>query len=304
MKDEILELNANLGRPADIDNDRILEAGRMLTKANRNVTGFALRKVIGGGDPKRLKEVWDRHNAAQAVTNAEPVAELPVEVAETLAVLTKALVDKVNALALELNDKAIKTQERRVAEVLKAANEQQAQAERELADASQAVDELEAMLVDEQGRAEALAKRLADSQAENQAQAVELATLRERLEAAEKNAKAATEQHLAEQAQLAQMLSDQKKTLQAMATERDHLKTELVKVQTKADAAEESRKEERKRAAMELQRTADKLIKLEAETDKAKREVGSAREQVALLTGQLEAMKSQVAQLMKPFGIN
>ncbi|WP_445370057.1 DNA-binding protein (plasmid) [Methylomonas sp. HW2-6] len=296
------DFESSLGRPADITDDQIIEAGKALTKANRNVTGFALRKLTGGGDPKRLKEVWDRHNAAQAVTNSEPVVELPLEVAESLAVLTKGLVDKINVLALELNDRAVKTQERRVADVLRAAREQQAQSERELADASQAVDELEAMLADEKVRVGELTKRLTEAQAANQLQAVELATLRERLEAVEKNAKAATEQHEAEQAKLRQQVTAQKQAAQSIAAERDQLKTELTKLQTKVETAEEQRKEERQRAAAELQRTGEKLIKLEAETDRAKKEAGNAREQVALLTGQLTATKTQVEQLMKAIG--
>jgi chromosome segregation ATPase len=296
------EFDSVVGRPVDITDERIIEAGETLVRANRNVTGFALRKLTGGGDPKRLKEVWDRHHVSQAVTNAEPVAELPVEVAETLAAMTKALVDKINTLTVELNDKAVKTQERRVADVLRAAGEQQAQAERELADASQAVDELEAMLAEERSRVGELEKRLADVLAADQAKAVELATLRERLEAVEKNAKVAGEQHVAEQAQFRQALADQKRAAQELAVERDKVKTELTKVQAKAEAAEESHKEERKRAATELQRAADKLIKLEAERDGAKGDAGKAREELAKLTGQLEAMKSQAAQLMQAIG--
>lgn len=296
------EFDSVVGRPVDITDERIIEAGETLVKANRNVTGFALRKITGGGDPKRLKEVWDKHNVSQSVTNAEPVSELPVEVAETLAAMTKALVEKINTLTVELNDKAVKTQERRVADVLRAAGEQQAQAERELADASQAVDELEAMLAEERSRVGELEKRLADVLAADQAKAVELATLRERLEAVEKNAKVAGEQHVAEQAQFRQALADQKRAAQELAVERDKVKTELTKVQTKAEAAEESHKEERKRAATELQRVADKLIKLEAERDGAKGEAGKAREELAKLTGQLEAMKSQAAQLMQAIG--
>lgn len=87
-----------------------------------------------------------------------------------------------------------------------------------------------------------------------------------------------------------------------MAVERDKVKTELTKVQAKAEAAEESHKEERKRAATELQRVADKLIKLEAERDGAKGEAGKTREELAKLTGQLEAMKIQAAQLMQAIG--
>ncbi|WP_231914935.1 hypothetical protein [Methylomonas sp. DH-1] len=43
------ELDSAVGRPADITDERIIEAGEALVRANRNVTGFALRKM---GDRK------------------------------------------------------------------------------------------------------------------------------------------------------------------------------------------------------------------------------------------------------------
>jgi colicin import membrane protein len=287
-----------IGRPADITDERIIEAGDALIKANRNVTGFALRKVVGGGDPKRLKDVWDRHHVSQSVTHTEPVAELPVEVAERLSILTKSLTEKINALAVDLNDKAVKTQERRVADVLRAAGEQQAQAERELADASQAVDELEAMLADEQSRAGELEKRLNESHAANQARAVELATLRERLESVEKAAKSAIAQHMADMNHMQAKLAEQIQAQQNLIAERDQLKTELTKVQAKAEAAEEAHKEGRKRAASEIQRTADKLVKIEGERDKALQEASAAREKAAELAGKLAAIQEQNTALL------
>ncbi|OYV48326.1 MAG: hypothetical protein B7X06_01540, partial [Verrucomicrobia bacterium 21-51-4] len=42
--------------------------------AGRNITGFALRQKVGGGNPSRLKQVWDEHLTSQSVTQAEPVA--------------------------------------------------------------------------------------------------------------------------------------------------------------------------------------------------------------------------------------
>lgn len=291
-----------IGRPADITDERIIEAGQTLVKANRNVTGFALRKVVGGGDPKRLKDVWDRHNISQSVTNAEPVAELPIEVAETLANLTKSLTEKINALAVDLNDKTVKAQERRVTDVLRAAGEQQAQAERELADASQAVDELEAILADERARVWELEKGLAESKAANQTQAVELATLRERLESVEKAAKFAADQHMADMKQIQAKLAEQIQAQQNLIAEHDQLKTEFTKVQAKAETAEEGHQQQRKMAADEIKRSFDKLVKIEGERDSAKAEAGKAREETAKLTGQLEAMKAQVAQLMQAIG--
>lgn len=172
-------------RPVEFTPESIIQAGRELQTVGRNITGFALRQKVGGGNPSRLKQVWDEHLASQSVTKAEPVAELPVEVAEEVAAVTKALTDRLQALAVELNDKAVKAAERRVHEVVRSAGEQREQAERELADASQTVDELETKLDEALTQGEALETKLAEVQAVSQAQAVELAQLRERLSAME-----------------------------------------------------------------------------------------------------------------------
>jgi hypothetical protein len=78
-------------RPAEFAPETIIGAGLALQAAGRNITGFALRQKVGGGNPSRLRQVWDEHLASQSVTRAEPVAELPVEVAEEVAAVTKAL---------------------------------------------------------------------------------------------------------------------------------------------------------------------------------------------------------------------
>ena len=186
-------------RPAEFSPEEIVAAGEALVAAGRNVTGFALRQKVGGGNPNRLKQVWDEHLAAKNTTEAEPVAELPVEVAEEVAAVTKSLTERLATLAVELNDKAVKAAERRVAEVLRTAGEQREQAERELADAATTVDDLEATLDETKAEVETLTNKLAESQAHAQAQAVELAQLRERLAASEQTNRADAEKHAARQ---------------------------------------------------------------------------------------------------------
>ena len=111
-------------RPVKFNPESIIEAGQELQAAGRNITGFALRQRVGGGNPTRLKQVWDEHINSQTVTKAEPVAVLPVEVADELAAVTKALNERLANLAVKLNDKAVKGAERRVQEVVRAAGEQ------------------------------------------------------------------------------------------------------------------------------------------------------------------------------------
>ncbi|MGL4858583.1 MAG: DNA-binding protein, partial [Enterobacteriaceae bacterium] len=162
-------------RPAIFEPEQIIEAGLALQAEGRNITGFALRNRVGGGNPGRLKQIWDEHLASQIAVTAEPVAELPVEVAEEVKAVSAALVERISQLATELNDKAVRAAERRVAEITRAAGEQTAQAERELADAAQTVDDLEERLDELRGVHNATLAERDESREKVQTQAVDLA---------------------------------------------------------------------------------------------------------------------------------
>ena len=41
------------GRPAEFAPEAIIQAGQELRDAGRNITGFALRQKVGGGNPDR-----------------------------------------------------------------------------------------------------------------------------------------------------------------------------------------------------------------------------------------------------------
>ena len=242
-------------RPVEFTPESIIQAGQTMKAAGRNITGFALRQKVGGGNPSRLKQVWDEHQSSQAATVTEPVAELPVEVAEAVATVSKALTERIAALAVELNDKAVKAAERRVHEVVRSAGEQRAQAERELADAAETVDDLEIKLDEVQAIAKGLQTKLTDVQTASQAQAIELAQVRERLALTEQAAKAATDQHA----------------------------TELARMNA-TDQAERTRHQQE----AEQQRSS-----IEAERDQAQKAAAEARERAAGLTGKIEAIEAQ-----------
>jgi len=206
-------------RPVEFTSESITQAGRDLQAAGRNITGFALRQKIGGGNPSRLKQVWDEFLASQSVTKAEPGAELPVEVADEVALVTKELTQRLAALAVELNDKAVKAADRRVHEVVRSAGEQRTQAERELADAAATVDDLEAKLDEAAEQTETLQGKVASLQEINQAQAVELARVNAAVEAER-------ERHKQEVDQLRGELAAQKEVNQAVSVERDQVRQE------------------------------------------------------------------------------
>ena len=307
-------------RPVEFSPELIISAGQDLQAIGRNITGFALRQKVGGGNPARLKQLWDEHLANLSVTKAEPVAELPVEVAQEVALVTTELTQRLGALAVELNDKAIKAADRKVHEVLRSASEQRDQAERELADASQTVEDLEAM-VDKAGIQGAdMEAKLAELQTAHQAQAVDLAQVRERLAVREQTAKVSADQHAAELArmqtaidaerqrhlrdveQLRLDLTEQKQASQVVAAERDQVRADLAAATAKTDAIEQARQEQRKVADQEAKRATERLAKAEAGQEKARQEAGSAREEAANLRGQVESMKTQVAELMQAMG--
>jgi len=233
-------------RPVEFTSESITKAGRELQAAGRNITGFALRQKVGGGNPSRLKQVWDEFLASQSVTKAEPVAELPVEVADEVALVTKELTQRLAALAVELNDKAVKTAERRVHEVVRSAGEQRTQAERELADAAATVDDLEAKLDEATEQTETLQGKLLTLQESSQAQAVELARVTATVDSERQRQKQEADQ-------LRGDLAAQKEVNQALIVERDQ----------------------------------------------ERQETRVAREEVANLRGQIEALKNQVAELMQ-----
>ncbi|EEI8360625.1 DNA-binding protein, partial [Salmonella enterica] len=52
-------------RPATYEPEQIIEAGLALQAEGRNITGFALRNQVGGGNPTRLRQIWDEYQASQ-----------------------------------------------------------------------------------------------------------------------------------------------------------------------------------------------------------------------------------------------
>lgn len=136
-------------RPIQYTDEQIIEAGKQIESEGRRVTGFAIRKHLGGGKSSRLKTIWDTHEQSLRDVEAEPMHELPIEVQEVLDTLTAQFVDQFKELVTTLNNKAVSTAERRVSEVIKTAQSEQEKAEAELSDAELAVEELETKLTEE-----------------------------------------------------------------------------------------------------------------------------------------------------------
>ena len=283
-------------RPADFTPEQIIQAGRDLQAAGRNITGFALRQRVGGGNPTRLKQVWDEHVSSTSSEAAEPVAELPVEVAEEVATVTKELTGRLAALAVELNDKAVKAAERRVAEVVRTAGEQREQAERELTDAAQTVEELETRLDDSGAKIAELETDLTKAGETNNTLTVELARLRERLLSAEKEANTVAAQHAAALAELRAKLEKAEANGYGLTDRVNELQGALYE----ATAATARENEFRRRAEDDLQTVTGKAAELQgklAEADTAHQaqavELAQLRERLAAIEQQAGACAEQ-----------
>ena len=310
-------------RPAEFADQDIVKAGQELSTKGRAITGFALRQRVGGGNPTRLLQVWEAHLSSQAVATVEPVADLPVEVSEELAAIKKSLIDRLESLASNLNDRAVKAAERRVRELVKTAGEQRSQADREVADAALTVEDLERQLDQLQATADGLNAQLAQASATRQTQAVALAQLEERLAAGDRASQAAASQHAGamaraqedlrteqakhhqEVSQLGAELAQQEKIHQAVVAERGQLATDLAACQAQLASSERDHEELLRLAAADAKRAQAQLDKVEAELDQARKEASlmrsqatQAREEAAGLRGQAQAQQAQVADLM------
>ncbi|ROQ48435.1 plasmid replication DNA-binding protein KfrA [Marinobacter sp. 3-2] len=142
-------------RPAEFSEDRILEAGKKLDASGKRVTGYALRRALGGGDQKRLYTVWRNQNGHGDVEPASS-SELPVEMEDALQQLIEEFGSQIRKIADRLNTHAVKSAERQVAEVTREYQELKEQSEAEQKDASSIISELEEQLRNQTERFDAM----------------------------------------------------------------------------------------------------------------------------------------------------
>ncbi|WP_387691824.1 DNA-binding protein [Photorhabdus sp. RM71S] len=285
-------------RPAVFEPEIIIEAGKTLQAEGRNVTGFALRSKVGGGNASRLRQIWDEFISCQTVIATEPVAELPVEVAEEVKQVSASLTERINQLTIDLNDKAVKAAERRVADITRVAEEQTAQAERELTDAAQIVDELEAKLKESHAKVNNLEECLSESQLQVKNQTIELAQLKERLSAIEQAAKIESEQHSRERAQWQQRLVETELVVKTVSEQHKAAGEELTKLKVRAATDAQVYVDYRTQVEQDFTRQAELLEQAKMDCDAVRRESIEAREKIAKISGQLEAEHVQNASLL------
>ncbi|EAO1753437.1 DNA-binding protein [Salmonella enterica subsp. enterica serovar Muenchen] len=279
-------------RPATFEPEEIIAAGKaLLAEGVVNITGFALRKRVGGGDPSRLRQVWDGYLAGQTSVESEPLADLPPELADAVKVVTATLTGHVVQLLRELNDRAVRAAECRVDDITRTAGEQKEQAERELADAVQTVDDLEQRLEAVTADLRKTQELLDNSREREQTNLVELAQVRERLAAteerlkdAEKNGREAAEQHRQQTETLQHKLDDAE---QRLADSVSRYTADLREVKEEYNATVSELK-------AQYMQTEGNLLKRIDTAENAARE---ARTSEASLQGETRALKEQNREL-------
>lgn len=172
-------------RPSEFSEESVIQAGHQLLSEDRNVTGFALRKLIGGGNPSRLKLIWDQYLAANTPDHQEPGTDLPYEVAESLKAITASLTDQLTTLTTKLNDTAVKASERRVTDILQTSAQLRESFEREMADANVTVNNLEEDLDKANEQVANWEKYYNDTMEDFSNQTIELAVTKEKLSSAQ-----------------------------------------------------------------------------------------------------------------------
>jgi len=130
-------------RPVEFETQDIVQAGQRIEADGKRVTGYALRRLLGGGDQKRLLSVWETHQSRERNEDQQPTADLPVELEDILEQVSKILSAQIRSMSIKLNEIAVRSASRQVADITREYKELKDQTEAELKDAASIIEELE-----------------------------------------------------------------------------------------------------------------------------------------------------------------
>ncbi len=151
-----------LGRPPEVPDALILEAGQRLLATGRTVNGYALRATIGAGNPRRLVAVWERLRASTAPGAREEASltDLPpglVEIAQRAASEFDA---NIRRLILHVYQHAEALERRRYHEDFEQLAARESRAAQEVRDAAETLAQADAGALRLQQQLEAQQERL------------------------------------------------------------------------------------------------------------------------------------------------
>lgn len=307
---EASQPTAKTGRPSEYQADDIIRAGESLQAEGRSVTGFALRKIVGGGDPNRLRQVWEQHLAAKSVVSAEPVADLPPEIADRWGERKAQLIDSLEALVVDLNDLAVRAADRRTTEIVKGAQASVQKMEGEVAEGAQQLAATEEKLFAVETERDELQTKLEAEKQARQAVEVKLAEAVERARSADaalresQQREAGLQQQLgqAQQAEQAARQSEAEAKGQAAVLTAQHAEDMQrlarldIELNTARDACGEAQGELTK-ATASLSAANDKLIAALDDAKKTRAAAATAERQAAERAGELKEVRAELERL-------
>jgi len=132
----------NIGRTPDVTEIEIIEAGKKLTAINKNVTGSALRKVLGKGDFKRLLRIWTEYEASKN-SKDHTTTELTSEIKQAISDATLTLSQTFESLVQDLYSKVNNGAQQHIYSAINLADSRQKKADNEMHDALSIIEDLE-----------------------------------------------------------------------------------------------------------------------------------------------------------------
>lgn len=123
----------------------VIQAGQKLEEENRNVTGFALREMVGGGSPGKFRRVWEEHVNPTQIHQMH-VFELPGEENTKFAFVAEARSDNFIKYAEETSNDANGSAGVRIHEMQITHDVLRLQLEQEMDEAANVIDELHSRL--------------------------------------------------------------------------------------------------------------------------------------------------------------
>ena len=222
-------------KPATYTDEQIIEAGMQLLADNKRVTPFGIRKIIGGGNPERIKTIWQasQKEALEGQIVTEHV-ELPTEFADSLE-QTKLSLDE---LAQRMYGRAQEIAESRVRESISAARKAKETAEAEIAEAMEAVSELD-------HEKENLQNQVDELRAQLQKQTSENARLQERVGVLTQKSEKSTKELEKEKTQRVQLEKD----VTTLEVKNDLTEKQIKSIQKKLDTSRQQEEKAKEEAA-------------------------------------------------------
>ena len=286
-------------RPADYSEEQIIAAGKALQAADKRVTPFGIREHMGGGQPQRIRTVWESYIAGESAQEArqEEAVELPAEFAEQVQGMNAALIGDLTAFAKRVYKRADEIAESRTREAMLSAKKAKESAETDVADA-------ERMIGDQDAKVEALEQQLGALQEQLAGAQRDLREL-EQEKAKEITGLTVENTRLGEQVNTAQSKAQAaEKALDTAATERERerLSQEQEREQwTERLAQEKSRGEglqkELKAAHGQIEKFESRSVRLEADLEHARQGLADAQEKLRQETETGAATANALAEL-------